>query len=264
VHLSSRHRIGDFVLHRPRTTDEVVSLLGRYGDRSVLMAGGVDVLNRLKAGLAIDHVIWLGSVSGLDRIERSGQHLRIGPTVTHARFAADESVLRYLPDVGPIWSRIASPRIRAAGTLAGNILAPSSTYDVLPLMLALGARLIFHPDEPRFLIAIEIPTDGPVALHYDREHKPVASVAVVARRGKDGRPVGRVAVGCAFSQAVSVPLGPLPQGGDVIGQAPALAADAVRRLPTPVEDHVASADYRRRVMEVLIRRKLVGLAGWDR
>jgi carbon-monoxide dehydrogenase medium subunit len=262
--LSSRHRIGEFVLHRPRTSDEVVALLRRYGDRAVLMAGGVDVLNQLKAGDAIGHVIWLGSVSGLDLIECSAELLRIGPTVTHARFAADNSVLRYLPDVGPIWSRIASPRIRAAGTLAGNILAASSAYDVLPLMLALGARLIFHPDEPRFLVAIEIPTDGPVALRYDRVHKPVVSVAVAVRRGEDLRPVGRVAVGCAYPQAISVPLGPLPQGKDVTEQAAAVAADAVSRLPVPVEDHVASADYRRRVMGVLIKRQLVGLAEWDR
>ena len=264
MHLSSRHRIGEFVLHRPQTTDEVVALLHRHGHRAMVMAGGVDVVNRLKAGQAVDHVIWLGSVGGLDVIERSERHLRIGPTVTHARFAADESVLRSLPDVGAIWSRIGSPRIRAAGTLAGNILAASSTYDVLPLMLALRARLVFHPDEPRFLTGIDIPTGGPVALRYEREHKPVVTVAVAVRRDDEGRPVGRVAVGCAHQRAVSVSLGRLPLGSELVEQAEALAADAVSRLPVPVEDHVASAGYRRRVMGVLIRRQLAGLAESER
>lgn len=71
-HLSSRHRIPDFTLHRPATLADVLELLDRHGERATLMAGGVDVMNRLKAGVTTEHLVWLPAVVGLDGIEDEG------------------------------------------------------------------------------------------------------------------------------------------------------------------------------------------------
>jgi CO/xanthine dehydrogenase FAD-binding subunit len=83
----------------------------------------------------------------------------------------------------------------------------------------------------------------------------------------DGKVVaGRIAIGCAFTAPLvtTLPLSePLPPR-EVAQRSAILAHDVAVSLPEPVDDGHASAHYRRRMIEVLLRRNLgalvVGLA----
>lgn len=256
---ASRFRIRPFALHRPSSVGDVVRLLGEHGERAVVMGGGVDVVNRLKAGAHCEHLIAVTSVEGLDEVRLEGGHLRIGSTVTHSQFASDTQVARLLPGVQALWVTIGSPRIRNAGTLAGNILSGAPRYDVMPIMLALGARLVFATDEPRFLTSIEVPVDSTPILVYDASHKPVVSVAVCLRPRPEGGQQLTIAVGAAHASATALALD-LPAGSSLGAAAEELAHEAVRQLPVPLEDHVASAGYRQHLIRVLVQRQLSELA----
>ena len=54
--------IAAFRLHRPTSVAEACSLVGDLGDSAILMAGCVELLQHLKAGQAVEHLIYLKTV----------------------------------------------------------------------------------------------------------------------------------------------------------------------------------------------------------
>ena len=76
VGLRSRRHIAPFSLHRPETWDEAVALRRQPGS-SAFLAGGIDLIDRLKHGHVIDRLIRLDGIPGLAEIRRA--HRRIEP-----------------------------------------------------------------------------------------------------------------------------------------------------------------------------------------
>ena len=70
------------------------------GPGAVYMAGGIDVVNRMKSGFPVTDLIHLGRVAGLDGIEEFDDGLRLGALVTHERMATSPLVLARLPAFG--------------------------------------------------------------------------------------------------------------------------------------------------------------------
>jgi aerobic carbon-monoxide dehydrogenase medium subunit len=245
--VSRSHRaIAPFVLSRPSTVEGVVARLEAGAHAH---AGGIDLVERLQRGMFVAEVVDLASVAGLDTIDVVGDRLRIGAGVTHARLEADPLICDRRPDLAAAWRTVANVRIRRTGTVGGNLMALDKNYDAAPILAAAGAALIFagdgadtscsvaDRDRPGLLVAIDVPLDG--RLVFDRSLKPVASVAV----GND-----TIAVGCAHRDVVA---GARPTGSP--GEA---AASFVASMPEPLHDADASATYRRRLIEVQVRRCL--------
>jgi|RhiMetdeSRZDD1v2_1073273.scaffolds.fasta_scaffold164678_3 carbon-monoxide dehydrogenase medium subunit len=244
----SHQAICPFRLHRPATIDQALAAAAGAEGRAVYMAGGIDLLARLRGGERVTDLVFLPGIAELRRIARVNGLLRVGACVTHHQFESDPTVGAVLPEAVPIWRDLGNVRVRLAGTLGGNLLAGRPHYDVAPLLLALGARPVFAAGGG-LLTAVEIPLPGERRLGFDRSLKPVVSVAVAVERAPTGELSGRAAVGCAYPRAVVEPLD--------LGQPIERAAQTVARaLPEPLSDAVASAGYRRRMIGVLIRRLL--------
>jgi xanthine dehydrogenase YagS FAD-binding subunit len=96
----------------------------QLGDKVVLKAGGVDLLDLMKEHLIEPvRLVNIRNVKGLDRIvddPKSG--LRIGPMVTLARLDADATVRRRYPALADAAGHAATPQIRNMATLGGNLL----------------------------------------------------------------------------------------------------------------------------------------------
>lgn len=106
---------------RPETVDQTVALLGQ-GDAAVL-AGGTDLISLMKDGVvAPKRVVAVRSIAELGRIGEAGDELAIGATVTLAELAAHPVVAQRLPALGQAVAGIASPQIRAMGTVGGDLL----------------------------------------------------------------------------------------------------------------------------------------------
>lgn len=256
-YLAGRHRIAPFTLHRPATVAEASELLERYGPQAAAMGGGVDLSTRLKRGDRIDHVVYLGHAADLTAIEHDGGWLRVGAAVTHNQFAKDPAVARHLGDLAAVWRTLGNPRVRAMGTLGGNLITAAPHYDVAPLVAAAGGRVAYHSESQLLLSHIDFPIGTRLALGYETAYKPVVSVAVAMREDRTGIWRGTTAVGCAYPEPVIAGFGGEIEWRDVDGVSADVARSAVRELPEPVDDHVASAAYRRRLIEVLIRRLLL-------
>src|SRR5271155_5055083 len=108
----SRKLIPEFKLHRPRTTAEAVAIKSACGRGGVFMAGGIDVVNRMKFGVPVTDVIYLSGIAELDTIAEEADGLRLGSFVTHDRLATSPLVMRHLAALAQSWGDVANIRIR--------------------------------------------------------------------------------------------------------------------------------------------------------
>jgi len=109
-----------FVWNDPATLEEALALLG---PSAIPKAGGIDLMDRLKERLDTpDRVVNLRQVRGLDRVHQSNATIELGALVTIARLADDPLVRSRLPALGEAALRVATPNVRNAATLGGNLL----------------------------------------------------------------------------------------------------------------------------------------------
>jgi xanthine dehydrogenase YagS FAD-binding subunit len=107
-----------------RTVEEAVSHLARYGDGACAIAGGTDLLGKLKERILPRYpeaIVNLKTIPGLDFISEEDGVLRIG-ALTRLQDIADHPIIqsRYVA-LSQAAGRTASPNLREMGTLAGNI-----------------------------------------------------------------------------------------------------------------------------------------------
>jgi CO/xanthine dehydrogenase FAD-binding subunit len=126
---------------RPRTLDEALSVLASQGAAARVLAGGTDVLVRLRMGhMRPEVVVDIKSVADIsDRIENTGSHLRVGGHVVMTKLVADDGIRRHFPALVEAAAVVGSVQIRNRATLAGNICNASPAADTAPALLVYGA-----------------------------------------------------------------------------------------------------------------------------
>lgn len=104
--------------------DEAVSLLQHYGDMACIIAGGTDLLGKMKDAILPTYpeaVINIKTIPDLSCITQSEGILKIGALTTLSEIADSKDVLSHYPALANAARRVASPQIRNMGTIAGNI-----------------------------------------------------------------------------------------------------------------------------------------------
>jgi xanthine dehydrogenase YagS FAD-binding subunit len=105
-----------------RSLKEAVSLLREKAGKARVLAGGTDLVPQMKERIAEpERLVDLQGVPGLNRIDSGGGELRLGALVSLAEIAEH-------PEIASVWRALsqgagaaASPQIRNAGTLGGNL-----------------------------------------------------------------------------------------------------------------------------------------------
>jgi CO/xanthine dehydrogenase FAD-binding subunit len=137
-----------------------------------------------------------------------------------------------------------------------HFLGMDGTARIVPTMGMSGTK----PDG--LLTTITLPMARRLRLAFDRSLRPAVTLALGLDLD-DGKVVaGRIAIGCAYTAplAATLPLNePLPPR-EVAQRSAILAHDVAVSLPEPANVGHASAHYRRRMIEVLLRRNLGALA----
>ncbi|MGF1626405.1 MAG: FAD binding domain-containing protein [Alphaproteobacteria bacterium] len=110
-----------FAFERAATLVQAIQLAG--DPATSVVAGGTEVVNWIKEGIAAPRrLVDISRLSGLDGIEVDGQGLRIGALARMSSIAADPVVRRDFPAVAQALLQSASPQIRNAATIGGNLL----------------------------------------------------------------------------------------------------------------------------------------------
>ncbi|MDX1506998.1 MAG: xanthine dehydrogenase small subunit [Woeseiaceae bacterium] len=124
----------------PRTTAELGSVLAKHPQATIL-AGGTDVgLWVTKQHRDLDTVVYTGSVDSLADIRVTDTHIELGAAVTLSD--AMQIIVEHFPQLDELFLRFASPPIRNAGTLGGNVANGSPIGDTMPALMAAEAELL--------------------------------------------------------------------------------------------------------------------------
>ena len=111
-----------FDLHSPRTVDEVIALLGRYGPDALVVAGGTDLVPNMKQGLAAPRqLVSLANVGELGAIKQDPTALHLGAMVTLDALAEHPAVRSHARALAEAGAAVGGPHHRRMGTLGGNL-----------------------------------------------------------------------------------------------------------------------------------------------
>lgn len=123
----------------PVSTDEFAALYIEHTD-ATLLAGGTDVgLWVTKQFRDMAKLIYIGGVKELQAIEETDSHIRLGAAVTFS--AAMPILIEHFPALHSLLRRFASPPVRNAATIGGNVANGSPIGDSMPALIALGAQV---------------------------------------------------------------------------------------------------------------------------
>ena len=136
--LSLRSDEGDFFA--PVSSAELASTMAEHPN-ATLLAGGTDVgLWVTKQQRNLPTIIYTGNVKELCQIEINENYIEIGAAVSLSE--AVPVILEHFPQLKELFLRFASPPIRNAGTLGGNIANGSPIGDSMPALMAAATSLV--------------------------------------------------------------------------------------------------------------------------
>jgi CO/xanthine dehydrogenase FAD-binding subunit len=133
-----------FAYERPTNLGAAVALLAEHGPEARPLAGGTDLIIRLRDGSIQPRVVVdLKRIAELDGEIREGDDgLIIGARTTMAAIAADERIRRDFQALAEAAAVVGSVQIRNRATLAGNICNASPAADTAPALLVFDAEVI--------------------------------------------------------------------------------------------------------------------------
>ena len=146
----------------PNTLEELGETLGRLTENSLILAGGTDLVLRLRSkNLQPDALLSLGSVPALREIEITPERASIGAMATMAEIKKAVDGLPDLQALADAAGGVGSPQIRNKGTIGGNAVNASAAADLPPVLWLLNARVeIMGPGGALRTIPVQELPDG--------------------------------------------------------------------------------------------------------
>lgn len=139
--------------HAPRTLAEFAALRAARPEAR-LLAGNTDIgLWVNKQFRELGEILYIGEVDELKRIDEADGTLRIGAAASLED--AWNALSRHWPAVREMGLRFASPPIRHAGTMGGNIANGSPIGDSAPVLIALGASIVLRRGQAQRTMALQ-------------------------------------------------------------------------------------------------------------
>jgi CO/xanthine dehydrogenase FAD-binding subunit len=268
----------------PQSVDEAVGLLAEHGPTLLVMAGGTIAMPLINEGISLpDRVMGLRQ-AGLNYVGRSNGMLKIGATTTLTQMLTHKE----LPLLRQAAHHVGGWAIRNMGTVGGNLFAPPPSGDFAVALLALDAQLkLVGQNGQRFLplsefytgfmttalapgelvteLLVPVPEGKTVYAKYGRRQANTPAIVSLAmhlvfdrEQVADARlalnGVGPYPLRATEAEAVLV-------GSTLDEQTIAAASAAAAEECEPFTDAIASEWYRRKMVDVYVRRALAQVAG---
>jgi carbon-monoxide dehydrogenase medium subunit len=273
----------------PRTVAEAVALLGERGERARVLAGGTDLIvqareHRRDLDLMVD-VKHIPEVNELAYDPRQG--LRLGAAVPCYRIYEDPEIARSYPGLIDAVALIGGIQIQSRASVGGNLCNSSPAADTIPALIAHQAVCVIAGLQGARELPVEQFCTGPgwnalargemllsLRLPPPPRHFGAAYLRFIPRNEMDIAVAGAgVAVTldqsmsrCTAARVALAAVAPTPllvhEAGaalvdgtlsdSLIDKAAGLAQQAAR----PISDMRGDADYRRHLVEVLVKRAL--------
>jgi aerobic carbon-monoxide dehydrogenase medium subunit len=268
----------------PATLAEAFSLLEQHGDTARVIAGGTSLIIWMRQRLLMPKVvIGLGRIPDFDTISFDPKEgLRIGAGARHRDIELSPAVKQHYPLLHETFRKVAQPRIRNMGTIGGNLAGGDPLTDPGASLIALDAELTLASSNRTRTVSLEDffvdyyqtalesgellteirvpPPQRPGWSHIKFTPRSVEDFATVGvamtLRAKAGSCEDvRLALNSVASTIVRAKraedvLRGHALSNDVLREAGEIAASEV----DPMDDNRGSADYKRDLVKVLVRR----------
>ena len=272
---------GPATYHAPKTLAELAALRMQK-PQAQLLAGSTDVgLWVNKQFRALGDIVYVGEVAELKQIEERDGELVIGAGASLE--AAWTALVQRWPSLTDVWLRFASPPIRNAGTMGGNVANGSPIGDSPPVLMALDAQIVLRQGErvrrmplPEFYVdymknrlepgefvqALVVPLNGPqrevrvykISKRFDCDISALCAAFAIELDGDTVKSV-RIALGGMAATVKRATKTEAALVGQPWTQASVDAAKAVLATEfAPLSDMRASAAYRNQVVQNLLTR----------
>ena len=265
-------------------TEALCTLDGLKGKKMQVLAGGTDLIPWLRGRVKdVDYLVDLAAL-GLDHIVFEPEQARIGALVTFAALGEHPDVRAKLPAVAEAALHVGAVQTRNQATIGGNLCSAVPSLDGAPALLVLGATLRLQSQAGERLVPIEkfflgprrtvlqpgeilteiiVPLrDGFTASFLRMGRRKALTLSIVnvaAGLALDGQQISHARI--ALGAVAPTPLRAYKAeqflaGQTLTAQLFAEAAEVAATEISPISDLRASADYRRKISVVLVRRAL--------
>jgi carbon-monoxide dehydrogenase medium subunit len=274
-----------FEYHRPKSVDETLGLLARYGDEARIVAGGHSLIPMMKLRMAQpEHLVDLRHVADLDFIREDAGSLVIGAMVTQTALITSALVRDKCPIIPEASAQIADPQVRNCSTIGGNLANGDPGNDLPAVMLALdatydivsksgtrhvAARAFYKGaletalEHGELLSAVRIPIPAAGCGHaYTKQKRKIGDYATAAAAVLVTMSGGK----CTDAAVALTNVGNTPLLADAAARALVgtsvdaaaidAAATAAMAITTPASDTRGPVEFRTRVAGVMVRRAI--------
>lgn len=270
----------DFKYQKPETISKVLKLLAANGDKARILAGGTDLVVKIKEGLeSPDLVIDIKGIEKLGKIVKKENAVHIGANVTFTDLINSKLIKTKLPLIWEAAKTVASIGTRNRATIVGNICSAVPSLDSGPALLNYntlvcltnlkGERLVpiyqwftgpkktlRDPDEFVEKIIVPIPQEKNAVYYgklgrYSGEDLAQAGIGIIGFADKTFR-IAFCAVGPVPKK--SIKLEELLNGQDINVELIEKAKKIIEEEISPITDIRSTKEYRTHMMKVMFER----------
>ena len=135
--------MNDMKYVRPETLEQALVFLDTHGPRTVILAGGTDVMVDIRSGeLDKENILDVGRLGILKKIEMTDKGLCIGSGVTLTEINTSPLIKMYAPALQKCSYTFAARQIRNIATVGGNVAHASPCGDTIPPLVIHEARAV--------------------------------------------------------------------------------------------------------------------------
>ncbi len=140
----------------PVTVKDAVALLAREKGKAFVLAGGTDLLVKMKAGMQEpDLVVDIKRIKGMADIKKSVSGFSIGAATPCAALDENAALVKAWPGVVEAANLIGSKQVQGRCTMAGNLCNASPAADAVPALIAAGAKVTIAGPKGKRKLAVE-------------------------------------------------------------------------------------------------------------
>jgi CO/xanthine dehydrogenase FAD-binding subunit len=275
-------RLPQFEYCEPKTIEEACNLLSEYGDAACILAGGTDLLVKMKHREVVpSYLIDIKKVPDCDYIRYDGEILRIGALANVQSIKNSLPIRQRFQSLHQAAGLLSTPQVRNMATIGGNLCNASPAADTAPALIASEAKVTItgragtrtvaledffvgpgksalHPGE--ILTEIQIPNlppgTGGVYLKHGKRLSDIAIVGVAVVLSLEGEVCKDIKI--ALASVAPIPMRARNAEKALKGQT--LSRQLVKKASQialeesrPIDDYRAYAEHRRGMVGILVQ-----------
>jgi len=262
-----------FEYRRAASVDDALGWLAEDPDSTKLLAGGHSLLPLMKLRLATPAtLVDVARIPGLSYVRDAGDHVVIGALTRHRDLEISEVARAHVPLLAHVAGQVGDPQVRHRGTIGGSLAHGDPASDLPAAVLALdgtmvvegpgGRREVPATDFFRGFLETALAPDEMLTEIRVRKAPSRWAFQKFNRRAQDWAIVGVAAVLDGEARVALVNMGSTTvrarrtEEALAAGAEPADAAALAAEGLDPPTDLNGSAEYRRHLATVLVRRAL--------